>query len=62
MLFRSDAAVAGAVKRKLGAAWAWDQTAATADISPLIAVTNALWGYQTRPIVVEQPFFARLGR
>jgi hypothetical protein len=43
-----DAAVAAAVKRKLGAAWAWDQMAAAVDISPLIAVTNALWGYATR--------------
>lgn len=55
------AAVAAAVKRKLGSAFAWDQMAATVDIAPLIAVSNALWGYQTRPQVVEQPFFARLG-
>jgi hypothetical protein len=54
-------AVAGAVKRPLGSAWAWDQMAATADITPLIAVSNALWGYQTRPQTAEQPFFAALG-
>lgn len=43
------AAVAGAVKRPLGAGWAWDQLAAAVDIGPLIAVGNALWGYVTRP-------------
>jgi hypothetical protein len=42
------AAVAGAVKRKLSTTWAWDQLAASVDITPLIAVSNALWGYTTR--------------
>lgn len=46
-------AVAAAVKRPLGTAWAWDQMAATADIAPLIAVSNALWGYSTRPVTEE---------
>jgi hypothetical protein len=43
-------AVAAAPKRPLGAAWAWDQMAAVIDITPVIAVSNALWGYATRPI------------
>ena len=43
------AAVAGAMKRPLGTAWAWDQMASSVDITPLIAVSNALWGYATRP-------------
>lgn len=43
-----DAAVAGAVKRSLASTWAWDQLAASVDISPLIAVSNALWGFTTR--------------
>ena len=52
-----SAAVAGAVKRPLSSAWAWDQLAAEADISPLIGVSNGLWGYRTR--VPDQPFFHR---
>jgi len=43
-----SAAVAGAVKRPLSSAWAWDQLAAAVDISPLIAVSNALWAFRTR--------------
>lgn len=49
------AAVAGAMKRPLSTAWAWDQLGAVADISPLIGASNALWGYRSR--AVEQPFF-----
>ena len=52
------AAVAAALKRTLSTAWAWDQIAATADITPLIGASNALWAYSTRP--VETPFFAAL--
>lgn len=40
-----DAAVAGAVKRSLGDGSAWDRKNATVDITPLVAVTNANWGY-----------------
>lgn len=40
------AAVAGAVKRKLATAWAWDQMAAEVDLSPLVGVSNALWGFR----------------
>ena len=42
-----DLAVAGAVRRDLGDRWLWDQEAASVDISPLVAVTLALWGAQT---------------
>ncbi len=42
------AAVAGAVKRPLSSAWAWDQLAAAVDITPVIGCSNALWGYMTR--------------
>jgi phage terminase large subunit-like protein len=49
---RSDpsltAAVAGATKRPLGSAWAWDRMAASVDISPLVAVTLAAWAHATR--------------
>jgi hypothetical protein len=43
-------AVAGAVKRKLGDAWAWDRLGASVDICPLVAVTLAAWGFITRSI------------
>lgn len=49
------AAVAGALKRPLSAAWAWDQIAASVDIAPVIGASNALWAYSTRPVV---QFFA----
>lgn len=42
------AAVAAAVKRPLAAQWAWDQLAASADITPIIACSNALWAFTTR--------------
>ena len=39
------AAVAGAARRPLGDAWAWARKSASADISPLVAATLALWGH-----------------
>ena len=39
------AAVAGAKTRPLGDHWAWDRKNLVVDISPLTAVTLALWGY-----------------
>lgn len=42
-----SAAVAGAVKRPLGDAWAWSRKSSSIDISPLVACTLALWGVQT---------------
>lgn len=39
------AAVAGAVKRSLGDGSAWDRKNAAVDITPLVAVTNANWGF-----------------
>ena len=39
-----DAAVRGAAKRPLGDAWAWSRKSSSVDISPLVAVTLALWG------------------
>jgi hypothetical protein len=43
------AAVAGATKRSIGDASAWDRRNAAIDITPLVAATNALWGWATRP-------------
>lgn len=39
-----DEAAAGAVKRTSGDAWAWARRSATVDVSPLVAVTLAVWG------------------
>lgn len=41
------AALAVASKRPLGDRWAWNRKTATSDITPLVAVTLALWGVQT---------------
>lgn len=43
-----DAAVAGAVKRTLGEAWAWSQRNSLVNIAPLVACTIALWGFRTK--------------
>ena len=40
-----NASVAGAIKRPLGDRWAWDRKNSTIDISPLVAVTLALYGF-----------------
>lgn len=40
-----DAAVAGAVRRPVGDGHAWDRRHATVDLTPLVAATNAMWGY-----------------
>jgi hypothetical protein len=39
-------AVANAGKRELADLWAWDKRNSASDITPLVAVTNALWGYR----------------
>jgi hypothetical protein len=41
-------ALDGAVKRSLADAWAWSRKSSSIDISPLVAVTLALWGLQTQ--------------
>jgi hypothetical protein len=41
---RLDEAAAGAAKRQVGDAWAWTRKNASADISPLVAATLAIWG------------------
>ena len=42
------AAVDGAKTRVLGEAWAWSRKSSAIDISPLVAVTLALWGNTQR--------------
>jgi hypothetical protein len=44
-----DAAVAGAARRVLANAWAWERRSATVDISPLVAVTLARFGHAAGP-------------
>jgi hypothetical protein len=41
-------AVSGAAKRDLAELWAWDRKNTTTDISPLVAATLAVWGFQTK--------------
>lgn len=38
-------AVAGAMKRPLGEAWAWGRQHSSVDISPVVAASLALWGH-----------------
>ena len=50
------AALAGAARRPLGDAWAWDRRGVEVDISPLVALTLARWAYVSRdpgPVVVD---------
>lgn len=46
------ASLDGAVKRSLGDAWLWSRKSSSVDISPLVAVTLALWGAQLQPASV----------
>ncbi|MGD6761362.1 terminase [Streptomyces sp. BH097] len=39
-------ALAGARKRDLGDAWAWARRSVGVDITPLVGVTNAMWGLE----------------
>lgn len=39
-----DGAVRGASRRPIGDAWAWSRKNSLVDISPLVAITHALWG------------------
>jgi hypothetical protein len=41
-----DAAVAGVTQRALADLWAWDKRSPIVNISPLVAVTLALWGHK----------------
>jgi len=46
-------AVAGADKRPVGDKWGWDKKSSATDITPLVAVTLAAWGY--RKVLFEKP-------
>lgn len=53
-------ALRAAKTRPLGEAWGWTRKKSTGDITPLVAVTLALWGamreqesvYETRPAIL----------
>lgn len=49
-----NAALAGAKRRDLGDAWAWARKSAGIDISPLVAVTLALWGHTTKAHLYDE--------
>lgn len=42
-----NAALRGARKRELEASWAWSRRDTSVDLTPLVAVTLALWGWQS---------------
>jgi phage terminase large subunit-like protein len=48
-----DAAVGAARTRKLGDSWAWARSSTAHDISPLVAVSLALWGAQVIEAAAE---------
>lgn len=55
-------AVANAEKRELASLWAWDVRNAAADITPLVSVTNALWGYRMGVNKIQPKPMAAWGR
>jgi hypothetical protein len=59
-----DVAVAGALRRDLGDRWLWARKNVAVDLSPLPAVTLALWGHAIRGHVADeqQPGFAAAWR
>lgn len=52
------AAAEGATTRRVGDGTTWDRKSTATVISPLVSLTNALWGFVTRPVEEPQPFFA----
>lgn len=52
------AAAEGATTRRVGDGTTWDRKSTSTVISPLVSLTNALWGFVTRPVDGPQPFFA----
>ena len=53
-------AVRGAVKRDVGGSWAWQRRDLAVDVTPLAAVSLALFGHSTKRVhrPVDQQFFA----
>lgn len=53
-----SSALRGAVKRDIGDAWVWSRKKSTADVSALVAVTLAHWGFVTNPPAEKEPLIA----
>jgi hypothetical protein len=47
--------VGGARRRRMRDAWAWSRDSVSVDISPLVAVTLALWGFEESLSTVNTP-------
>lgn len=57
---RLDTAMRGAVTRSLGReGTTWDVLNATGDLSPVVAATQAVWGFVTRPAELPAPWVMR---
>lgn len=52
-----DAAIAAAATRPMGDAWTWDRRKPSVDITPLVAVTLALWGHSQSGRPSESDFY-----
>ena len=52
------AALANATRRPLGDAWAWSRRGSGADITPLVAITLALWAASQKPQRELEPMVA----
>lgn len=50
-----EIALRGAAKRSLGEAWAWSRKSSSVDISPLVAITLALWGSEALRVETHAP-------
>jgi hypothetical protein len=50
-----DTAVGGARRRRMRDAWAWSRDSVSVDISPLVAVTLALWGHEETLSILNAP-------
>jgi hypothetical protein len=50
-----DVAVGGARRRRMRDAWAWSRDSVSVDISPLVASTLALWGFEESLSTVNTP-------
>jgi phage terminase large subunit-like protein len=50
-----DSAVGGARRRRMRDAWAWSRDSVSVDISPLVAVTLALWGFDQSLSILNAP-------
>jgi phage terminase large subunit-like protein len=55
-----ELAIRGAATRPLGDRWAWGRKSSSVDITPLVAVTLALWGVQSGRFRRRRPMIAAI--